>query len=216
MNSGTVGESTGRRAPTELSPPQRGLPRGRGDNSERLQVVEGEVAGRRRGGRTGSRRRRGRRGGLRGSLGSLCRGGFGDLREVRVESGHRRVDSGGVAAMALCLVGRFTERAVELVLVAALLHRADFGLALRYRRCRGRFGLVEESHVSNYPPKRLPSGLLAFSSCPRCECFTIACARESIVIDCRIAVPSPSSVARLKPLPPNIPVMIVCALRAPT
>src|SRR5450755_2645484 len=68
----------------------------------------------------------------------------------------------------------------------------------------------------HYPPNRLPSGLLAFSSWPACECLVMAWASESMVIDWSIALPSPSSVARLKPLPPSNPVTIVCAFSAPT
>src|SRR5581483_7457570 len=148
--------------------------------------------------------------------------------EVRVQRVEGRGDRGGVAAAPLLGVVRLAQALVQLVLGARPLHVLHLRLPLLgdllrlyLRLLRGFLRLVHESHCGSsfpcqsVPPNRLPSGLLAFSSWPRCAFLTMAWASDSIVIDCRSTSPSPSSVAWLKPLPPNRPLITVARFSAP-
>src|SRR5450755_3990476 len=123
MNSGTVGESTGRRSAPARAP----APRRPSYMSSRVKFPGWVVGGLADGG------------GLR-----CC--GLGDLGEVLIERDERRIDRGLVAAMPLLAIDHFTKSAVEFVFGAGLLYRADLGLTLCYRGCRGGLCFVEESH----------------------------------------------------------------------
>src|SRR5665811_1277697 len=102
------------------------------------------------------------------------------------------------------------------------LHLIDLGLPLRESLLRlgggllGGFArLVHESHCySTLPESKPPSGPRL--SLPAPMFLARALASPSMVMDWRMTWPSPSSVASESPSPPNIAVIIVWVLRAPT